>query len=243
LTRARGAAKVSLPVCDFVEQPPVRRGMIRHRVLGAPPLRPSLSPASVTLTTLAILVALAGCAPRDSTLRIVDHRSSGGAEVYAETFADGVYERLPDGNVTIVLHRREVQHGQAPLEQTVVVRSVWRPILGTTVAERTQVNATISYFLVQGDIGASFEGGGSVFFDEDVRKGTLTGTIEHASLEPIRRLGRGGALLTNAELSGRFRARRDPRFVVRLLNDAERAFGPLPPYQPPSQDRPTVPPG
>ena len=99
------------------------------------------------------------------------------------------------------------------------------------MAERTQINATVSYSIVSGQIGAQFEGAGSVFIKENRAGDTLEGALELALLKPKHRLG-GGDIFTLAELSGEFRAIRNRRRVVRIVNDTNRLFrGPPLPQQ------------
>jgi len=171
-----------------------------------------------------------------NTFDIVDHRDPSQARRYRETFDEAYYDLADDGNINLVLRRRApVEKGaKAELTQVIHIRSFWRSVPGQTVAERTQINSCVSYMIVSGEAGATFEGAGSVFFEHDWYGSALSGTLDHAMLKPQRRLATGSEVFARAELSGNFHAERDARQVARLVNEMNRMFGPLPAYQPPT---------
>lgn len=183
-----------------------------------------------------LLVCVIGCSARTSTFEIVDYRESGQPKRYRETFNEAYYDVDPHGNVEIVFRRSEPSEADPDREitQVVHIRSVWRSIPGWTVAHSTQINGTVGYLILTGRVGATFEGAGSVFFNENHRKNRLKGTLDLALLRPTRRLAGGNPIFERAELKGKFRAKRDRRRLVRLVNDMNRLFGPLPQYQPPA---------
>jgi hypothetical protein len=162
---------------------------------------------------------------------ITDYRDPGGPKLYRETFDEAYYTIDDHGNVDLVLRRATESKSNPEHEviQVVHIRSVWRSIPGETVAHRTQINATVVYHIISGRVGGTFEGAGSVFFKEDKRRGMLTGTLDLARLRPKRRLVADSSLFKLAELCGEFRATRDPRRVVRTINEMNRLFGPPPP--------------
>jgi len=183
---------------------------------------------------LAALIAFpGGCFAKPSVFHIVDYRD-GGEKKYRETFREAYYDLDPQGNVTIVLHRSDPNpdNPRQPILQTIRLQSFWRPIPGRTVVERTQLNALVTYAIVSGRSGATFEGAGSVFFDKDWPTSKLEGTVEYSSLRPTRRLAAGDDLFKQASLEGTFRATPNARRCLRLANDIDRFFGPLPPYPP-----------
>jgi len=108
------------------------------------------------------------------------------------------------------------------------MRTVWRSIPGNTVAERTQINGTISYLMLYGDTGAAFEGAGSIFFTQNRDENVLWGSLEQAILKPTRKLATGSDLFDRAQLSGEFLAEHNPRQVRRIINEMNQRFGPLP---------------
>ena len=179
----------------------------------------------------ALLLAATGCPARTSTFQIVDYREPGETKRYRETFDEGYYDVDGHGNVSIVLRRSASGETGPELTATQVVhiRSLWRPIPGRTTAHRTQINGTVSYLIVSGQTGATFEGAGSVFFKENRKRDKLTGTLDLALLQPKRSFGTGSPLFKRAELKGKFRATRDPARVVRIVNEMNQLFGPLTP--------------
>ena len=176
--------------------------------------------------TCLMLSVLAGCSVRSSTFDIVDYREPGEAMRYRETFEEAYYKLDGQGNVDLVL--RHVPKGEAgvgqALEQVIHIHSVWRSIPGQTVAHRTQINGRIHYYVVIGQTGTSFEGAGSVFFRPNRRDDTLSGSLEFAVLNPKRQLAGSATLFKQMELTGRFRARRNPRRVVHILHEINRLF-------------------
>jgi len=175
------------------------------------------------------LVSPLGCAVRPSAFEIVDYREPGDAKRYRETFDEAYYDLDQHGNVNIVLRRSGGRSaGESEVTQIIRIRSVWRPVPGKTGSHATQINATVSYYIVGGRVGDTFEGAGSVFFTQNRGKNILTGSLDRAVLRPKRQLATGEPLFARAELSGEFRAARDRRQVVRIINEADRLFGPLP---------------
>jgi len=190
--------------------------------------------AALALGGLAVAVG-AGCAkppwpfePFVSKLEIADFRDAQNIRRYQEEFPEAFYNLDGHGNLTLVLRRKGGESGDGGnIAQVVRVRSVWRPVPNRSVSHRTQINAVMSYYVVGGRVGDTFEGAGAVFFqvgDGDV----LEGSIDHAVLRAKRQLSAGEPLFPRAELSGKFRAVRDRRQVVRIVNELERRFGPMP---------------
>ncbi|MFQ5464013.1 MAG: hypothetical protein ACE5E5_15485 [Phycisphaerae bacterium] len=175
----------------------------------------------------------AGCSVKVSHFEIVDHRSDGGERKYHETFPDACYTIWPDGNTDIVLSRTQPSQADPSrnIRQIIHLRTIWRSIPGTTVAEKSQINARVSYMIVMDNTGATFEGAGSVFFKEDKKKHVIQGSLELALLRPTRRLPGGGAFFEHAEIQGVFKAVRDRRRLVRTINNMDRLFGPVPGFQ------------
>lgn len=186
--------------------------------------------AAFVVAHVLLLYAVPGCSARISTFQITDYRELGEAKRYRETFDEAYYTLDKDGNLDLVLRRLEPSESDPKhiITQVIHIRSVWRCIPGETVTHRTQINGTVSYHIISGRVGASFDGAGSLFFRRDKRTETVTGTLELASLHPRRGLAGGADLFRQAELSGQFHARRDPRRVVRIINEMNRFFGPLP---------------
>ncbi len=180
---------------------------------------------------VALTLAVGGCSTRTAEFTIVDYRESGPTKQYQESFEEAYYSIDELDNVDIVLRRTEPSITDADQEITQIIhlRTMWHSIPGSTVADRTQINGKVLYGVVSGPIGATFEGGGSVFFKHNPQQDTLNGTLESALLKPTRRLTSSSDFFKRAELSGEFHAVRDRRRVVRIIHDIDRIFGPLPP--------------
>ena len=186
-------------------------------------------PSHSTPLWMFLILFLTGCSNRLSTFSVIDYREPGVAHQYRETFDEAYYDIDPSGNVNIVVHRESpnaVEPGEA-ITQVICIRTVWRSIPGTTVAHRTQINGTVTYGIIGGYMGVTFEGAGSVFFRENHKKNELTGTLELVRLRPTRKLTKDSTLFHHAELSGEFFATRNRRRVVRMINEMNRLFGPL----------------
>lgn len=203
-------------------------GSAKSRRAGTAVLGPSALP--LRLICLFVLVLPLGCGVHPTAFEIVDYRDPGDAKRYRETFDEAYYDLDNQGNVNIVLRRSGGRSGagESEVTQIVRIRSVWRPVPGKTGSNATQINATVSYYVAGGRIGDTFEGAGSVFFTQNRGKDILSGTLDRAVLRPKRQLAPGDPLFGRTELSGEFRAARDRRQVVRIMNEADRLFGPLP---------------
>ena len=203
--------------------------MAKSRRAGTAMHRSSALPL-IHLLCLLVLAMPLGCRVHPTAFEIVDYREPGNVKLYRETFDEAYYGLDNQGNVNIVLRRSGGRSGagESEVTQIIRIRGVWRPVAGKTGSHPTQINATVSYYIVGGRVGDTFEGAGSVFFTQNRRKNTLRGSLDRAVLRPKRQLSPGEPLFARAELSGEFRAARDPRQVVRIMNEADRLFGPLP---------------
>ncbi|MGI0149523.1 MAG: hypothetical protein ACREDF_08345 [Thermoplasmata archaeon] len=161
-----------------------------------------------------------------STVEIVSYRETGESTRYRETFDEAYYDLDEAGNVDIVLHRMTpgAMSPEDAVAQTIHVRTVWRCVPGQTVAHSTQINGTVTYAIVGGDVGATFEGAGSVFFRENRAKDEITGTLDLVRLKPAKKLNNGSDLFYRTELSAEFRAKRDPRTVVAFVHSISEKF-------------------
>ncbi|MBN1512176.1 MAG: hypothetical protein JXB13_09190 [Phycisphaerae bacterium] len=177
----------------------------------------------------------AGCEPRTTRFQVVDYAPDGRQGRFFEEFDECYYARQPDGAVDVVARRRGCLMGEAEEATTQVIHlhGIWRPVPGDTAVESTQVNATVSYWIVGELGGIALEGGGFVFSQENHDRDTLTGTVESSALQPVRRIGRGPSPFNRVELTGKFRAVHDRRRTIRLINDMRMQFGPLPRYESP----------
>ncbi len=173
---------------------------------------------------------LGGCAAKISSIEITDYRDPGEAHQYRETFEEAFYDIDSAGNVNIVLRRKSPNDSAEGEEvtQVIYIHTMWRSIPGITVADKSQINGTVTYGIMGDRMGVTFEGAGSVFVEENKNKNAITGSLELARLKPTRKLTQDSALFHHAEISGEFFAVRDRRKVVHTINEMSRMFNPLP---------------
>jgi hypothetical protein len=186
------------------------------------------------LLAVVVVASTAGCGPQVTKFFIDDHQAGGPATRYFEEFPECYYSPDAHDRVDIVgLRRSNDDPDSEPVLQVIHIRQVWQAVPGTTFAEESMINATVSYLIVGPDGGASFEGGGFVTYTENRDQTGLAGQLESSALTPQRRLGQGGEIFDRVSVTGTFRAERDKRQVVRILNEMKRLFGPMPRYEPP----------
>ena len=184
------------------------------------------------------LVLAAGCGPRTTCFSIMDHRGDGEPTTYFEEFGTCYYSIDPTGHFDIVAKRTGPgsQDPDERITQVVHLHGIWHAVPGDTYADGTMLNTTVSYLIVDGTGGASFDGAGFVSLFENRSKTIATGKLELAKLAPARRLGAGRQIFERAEVRGEFKAIRDRRQVTRILGEMQRLFGPLPRYTPPTTE-------
>jgi hypothetical protein len=190
------------------------------------------------LLALIGVAAVSGCGPRGTRFDVVDHRTEGAPTSYFENFETCYYTLDPAGHFDVVAKRTGpgAHNPDERITQVVHLHGIWHALPGRTYADGTMINTTVSYMILDGAGGASFEGGGFVSFRENYDKTVATGQLELAKLAPVRRLGEGRPIFERAEIRGEFKAVRDERQVVRILGEMRRRFGPLPRYEPPPTD-------
>lgn len=181
------------------------------------------------MCVLACMVA--GCVQPGATLNIVDDGSSGSPARYRQVFEEAYFDFDANRTANIVLLSRnaDMRDPESTVRQTVHIRSVWESVPGDTIAEKTQINATIRYVLQSGGLVGFYEGGGSLIFDVSDGGDELDGTIELARLRPAQR-GIGHAqpgtsretLFQLPVVEGRFHAVRNRRRVARVVNETDR---------------------
>jgi len=161
---------------------------------------------------------------------VIDYRAGGAELRYRESFSEGFFDLDDAGNLDVVMHheKRDPADPAGQITQVIHVRTLWRSIPGVTVAERSQINAEVEYFIISGDVGQSFEGAGSVIFSTNRKADTITGTLDLARLKPVRQLIAADDLFERVDLSGTFVAQKDRRRVRDTVHDMARRFGPRP---------------
>ncbi len=167
--------------------------------------------------------------------RVTDYRSDGPPQEYFEAFDECFYCVDARGHTDIVARRRGLpaNDGTDPITQVVHVRRVWAAVPGRTYADRTMINATVSYQIVSPTGGAACDGGGFVTFRENRKGAEIRGKLESSDLKPRVSAGTVGDLFSRASVTGEFRAIHDERRARLILNEMQCRFGPKPPYDPP----------
>lgn len=178
-----------------------------------------------------LAVVVAGCARPGATLNIIDVTPAGSPARYRQVFEEAYFDFDANRTANIVLLSRsaDLRDPDSTIRQTVHIRSVWESVPGDTIAEKTQINATIRYVLQSGGLVGFYEGGGSLIFDASDSGDELEGTIELARLRPAQRgighaqPGTGGeAIFQLPIVEGKFRAVRNRRRVARVVNEVDR---------------------
>lgn len=165
-----------------------------------------------------------GCARVRNEFEIIDYAARGRRQVTRLSFDGAVYSIDDMGQLNLVMQSHPSEESD-PREHTVHVRTVWRCLPGKTTAHPRQINGTISYCEWIGSQGVCYEGAGSIFFSEPRGNEELSGRIELVRLRPTRKSAAAETPFAAAELSGTFRATRDRRTAVRLVNDLKRQSG------------------
>ncbi|MCB9866649.1 MAG: hypothetical protein H6816_08460 [Phycisphaerales bacterium] len=195
-------------------------------------LRPLRYLLSLVLGGVAV-AALTGCAEPRTEFDVVNVQGVGQRERFHQPFDECFYTIDRGGQVDMVARR--VERGPNPGErvaQVIHVQTEFRAVPGSTPAESSMINATVHYAVLDGQGGVCYEGAGFFSTKEDPETGVMTGALERARLEENRAAGQGASVFNRVELTGTYRAIRNRRRVVRLLNELDRLFGPQPDYRP-----------
>ncbi len=180
------------------------------------------------------IAPLTGCREKVTRMAITDFRDAGSPRTWWATFPEAYYRRGEHGNVDVVLHTSKpaTKDPTQAIEQIVHIRTLWRPIPGTTLAEASMINATVSYIIFSEPTGISYDGSGFASFSKPWYGDRIDGQVEQASLRPKRRCGGAAEPFGPVRLRGEFHAVPDSRRVVKTLHEIERLLGPIPPYEP-----------
>jgi hypothetical protein len=167
-------------------------------------------------------MGIPGCATDSAHIQITERPSTFETRRYQETFDEAYYDLGPSGNLRLVLRKRQPASLEGDeLTQTIVVESVWRSLPGVTVADRSQINGTVTYGLAGQRIVQNLTGAGSVFFYENDAGNRATGTLAHVMLES-KSADLGDGFLQRIELCGDFSASRNPHQALHIANEIKR---------------------
>ncbi|NOX59315.1 MAG: hypothetical protein GXP29_10720 [Planctomycetes bacterium] len=177
-----------------------------------------------------------GCHRPAAVFEITNHVAVGESEQLHEVFGEAYYMTSASGNIDVVVRRdsRTDAEDMGRLTQIVHIRSVFAPVDDRNKIESSMINGTVSY-LILGDLGGvCFEGAGFASFSENRAGDMLKGSLEQSRLRQVRRVGEIGDIFHRTRLKGKFRATRNPKAVVGILNEMNRFLGPQPRYVPAS---------
>lgn len=183
----------------------------------------------------ALALLLGGCqSTPDNRVEVTDYRLDGVVARHFEDFEESLYSVSDDGLADIIL-RKTATHSQDPTQkitQIIHLQTFWKPHPTRTFANDSMINAKISYVMLRGSSGVSYDGGGFVDYRRKKKKSIIYGTIEGGELQPLRAIGSDIAIFDKPILYGDFKATRDDRRVRRIINDIVRTLGPLPRIEP-----------
>ncbi len=186
--------------------------------------------ASLLLASSFLLLASCSVAsPNGLTVRgQLETQAGRGAPVTLRgDFDTAYYGNADDNTVTFVL----IDGPEADPTQAVIVRLFWRPRAGRTPLEETATNCTITYLVFAddpdddrrnpGQLGL-YSGAGFLYLDGKPGPASLAADMWEAALNLETRSDRFVDLLGEANLTGSFKAQRDPGKVNALLADLNR---------------------
>jgi hypothetical protein len=178
----------------------------------------------LALLCVAATLGSAGCQPRTTRIRIQDFSHPDGPRSLFQEFDDAYYQLDAAGDLDLLLRRRSPSEA-IPTEyitQTILVRTYWRPIPGTTAIESSMINAKITYVIQSGRATCIYEGSGFVSFSEQRKGRSLSGRIESGHLRPTGEIGNPPHPFGRAQIEGTFRALNDARRATHLLTEIRR---------------------
>jgi hypothetical protein len=194
-----------------------------HTSLEPPGRLPGRRQAGPALLCIAVTLGSAGCHPRTTHIRIEDFSHPDGPRSLFQDFDDAYYKLDAAGDLDLLLRRHSPSEA-IPTEhitQTILVRTYWRPIPGTTHVESSMINAKITYVIQSGRAMRVYEGNGFVSFSEHRKDRSLSGRIESGHLRPTGEIGDPPHPFGRARIEGVFRALNDPRRATRILTDVK----------------------
>ncbi len=178
----------------------------------------------VTLAGTAMLGWAAGCGTPPNRIYIQTFSEPAAPRKYLTDFTEAYFARSADGGVDILLRWNEPAQADPTqyTEQIVHAHSFWTPVLGTTRAEASMINASLRFMILTPPTGVGYEGAGFLSFQINRAGDTLEGRIESGELSPRQVAGGAKEPFGPARIEGRIRAVNNRRQLLRLLHEAER---------------------
>lgn len=169
-------------------------------------------------------LVLVGCAPPPNRIYIETFEEPLAPKKYTTDFTEAYFARSADGGLDILLRWKQPTQADPTqeMEQIVHAHTFWVPVYGTTRAEASMLNTTLRFMILTPPTGVGYQGAGFLTFTIDRAGERLDGRIESGELAPKQAVGGARKPFGPARISGRIRAVRDRRQLLRLLQEAER---------------------
>ncbi len=187
-------------------------------------MRCSLSFSRAAAVGLPALALLAGCGPVPNRIYIQTFSEPMAPVKYSTDFTEAWFARSADGGIDILLRWNQPTQADPTqnMEQIVHAHAFWTPVLGTTRAEASMLNAMLRFMILTPPTGVGYQGAGFLTFQINRAGDTLEGSIESGELVPRQLVGGAQQPFGPARISGRIRATESRRQVLRLLHEADR---------------------
>jgi hypothetical protein len=170
-----------------------------------------------------MIAALLGCGPQPNRIYVETFDEPLAPRRYTTDFTEAYFGRAADGGLDILLRWKQPTQADPTqdIEQIVHAHAFWTPVLGTTRAEASMLNATLRFMILTPPTGVDYQGAGFITFDIDRSGDILDGRIENGEVTPRQVAGGAAKPFGPARISGRIHATRNRRQILRLLHEAE----------------------
>jgi hypothetical protein len=177
--------------------------------------------AAVAVPLLAVV--LGGCAKTPNRIYVETFNDPLAPKKYNTDFTEAYYAKAADGGLDLLLRWKQPTKADPTqeMEQVIHAHAFWTPVLGTTRAEASMINATLRFMILTPPTGVGYEGAGFITFKIDPKQRILDGQIESGELVPKQSVGGAKKPFGPARISGTIRAIESRRQILRLLQDAE----------------------
>jgi hypothetical protein len=170
-----------------------------------------------------LAAGLVGCGPPPNRIYIQTFDEPLAPKKYNTDFAEAYFGKAADGGLDILLRWKQPTQADPTqdIEQIVHAHAFWTPVLGTTRAEASMINATLRFMILTPPTGVEYDGAGFVTFKVDRTGNILDGRIESGELVPRQAVGGARKPFGPARISGRIQATQNRRQILRLLHEAD----------------------
>lgn len=192
------------------------------------------------LATACLIWMAGGCGRTPNRLDIASFKEGVGPRSFRQKFEEAHFGRRGRESFDIVLQSRQPSRS-APtqsIRQIVHVRTFWRPIPGDTWADDTGVTAAVRYYVLHGDSGMCYEGGGYVDVKLDRKGKRLLGRLGVVHIKPGRHFGPDKDPFGSIQLGGRIKATLNESRTSAVVRRLMRDFGPFEKTDPDSYPAP-----